>query len=68
EDGFPIAGARISLRSLRPDAPARRTTFSNDDGTVEVPGMPTPPWRVEIDQEGYALEVLRRVDEAEPEH
>ncbi len=68
EDGFPIAGARVSLRSLRPDAPARRTAFSNDDGTIEIGGMPAPPWRAEVDQEGYALEVFRRIDDAEGEH
>ncbi|MBW2462680.1 MAG: carboxypeptidase regulatory-like domain-containing protein [Deltaproteobacteria bacterium] len=53
---FPVAGARLTLRSLRPDAPARRTAFSNDDGTVTIGGLPAPPWRVLVDQEGFAIE------------
>jgi len=68
EDEYPVAGARVSIRSLRADAPARRTTWASDDGSVEVPGMPMPPWRVEIDQEGYALEVVGRITSAEGEH
>ncbi len=61
---FPVAGARLTLRSLRPDAPARRTAFSNDDGTVTIGGLPAPPWRVLVDQPGFAVETvdIRRRD------
>jgi hypothetical protein len=44
-----------------------RTAFSADDGTLEIGGLPTPPWRIEADHEGYARETLARVTDAEGE-
>ncbi len=59
--GFPVAGARVTARSLRPGAMGFRSAWSGDDGTVEIPGIAPPPWRVEADHEDYAPRTLANV-------
>jgi protocatechuate 3,4-dioxygenase beta subunit len=62
--GFPIAGARIRLRSLRTRTPFAQTTESADDGTWSVEGLPVPPWALEADHADYALARLPAVSSA----
>ncbi len=62
--GFPIAGARVRVRSLRSRTPFAQTTESGDDGTWSIEGMPLPPWSLEADHTDYALTRLAEVDDA----
>lgn len=52
--GFPIGSVQVSLVSLRPDAPHRRTVWSEEDGTFSISGLPAPPWRLEASEVGHA--------------
>ncbi|MBC7171523.1 MAG: carboxypeptidase regulatory-like domain-containing protein, partial [Polyangiaceae bacterium] len=51
---FPVAGARVSLVSLRSSAPFERSTFTADDGTFHFPAVPRPPLQVTVDHPAYA--------------
>jgi protocatechuate 3,4-dioxygenase beta subunit len=51
---FPIAGARVSLVSLRASAPFERSTFTGEDGTFQFTAVPEPPLRVKVDHFAYA--------------
>jgi protocatechuate 3,4-dioxygenase beta subunit len=62
--GFPIAGARIRVRALRPRTPFAQTTESADDGTWSVEGLPAPPWAVEADHADYAVTRVPAVSDA----
>jgi protocatechuate 3,4-dioxygenase beta subunit len=64
--GFPIGNVQLTVASLRPDAPHRRTLFGGDDGTFSMDGLPAPPWRVEASEPGYAptrVDVVRDDEE-----
>jgi hypothetical protein len=52
--GFPIAGARLSLRSLRSEVVVNRYAISAEDGTAEIDGLPAPPWSLETAHADYA--------------
>ncbi len=59
--GFPVTGVRLTIRSLRAETPVERTALSGDDGTFEVGGLPSPPFRIEADHPDYAPTEVRRV-------
>ena len=64
--GFPVGGVQLTVSSLRPDAPHRRTLWSIDDGTFSMDGLPAPPWRLEAAEPGYAptrVDVANDADE-----
>ncbi len=65
--GFPVPGVRVTLRSLRASTPVRRVALSGEDGTLELVGLPPPPWRVEAEHDDYASVVLAQVGSAEEE-
>lgn len=68
ERGFPIARAQLTVVSLRPDSPFRRTYFAADDGTFTLAELPAPPWRIEASDPDYApsrLDVARPTDRLE---
>lgn len=65
--GFPMAGVSVSVRSLRAQSPMQLTSRSADDGTLELGGLPPPPWQVVADHEDYALVRLDDVRSAEDE-
>ncbi len=65
--GFPVAGARVKVRSLRSRTPMSQATDSADDGTWTLEGMPTPPYSVEADHLDYAVTLLPRVNDARAE-
>ena len=65
--GFPVAGARVKVRSLRSRTPMSQATDSADDGTWTLEGMPTPPYSVEADHPDYAVTLLPRVNDARAE-
>ena len=46
ERGFPLADVQVSVSTLRSDMPLSRTGWSGPDGTLEVLGLPAPPWRI----------------------
>ena len=54
ERGYPIAGARVHVRSLRARAPFSRMEVSAEDGTLAIEGLPRPPWRLTVQHELYA--------------
>jgi hypothetical protein len=65
--GFPVAGARVRLRSLRARTPFAQTTESADDGTFGLEGLPAPPWTLEADHADYAVAKLPGItDTREP--
>ena len=66
ERGFPIAGVRVHVRSLRARAPFSRAAVSADDGTLSIEGLPRPPWRITVQHEQYA-DTTRDVRSAEDE-
>lgn len=51
---FPIAGARVSLVSLRSNTPFERSTFTDEDGTFLFAAVPEPPLQVSVDHPAYA--------------
>ena len=65
--GFPVAGARVKVRSLRSRTPMSQATDSADDGTWTLEGMPPPPYSVEADHPDYAVTLLPRVSDARAE-
>jgi protocatechuate 3,4-dioxygenase beta subunit len=55
ERGFPIEGAQLRIEALRPGTAILRTAFSTADGSFDLGSVPTPPLRVTVDQNGYAM-------------
>lgn len=57
-DGWPVGGARVSVRSLRARTPVHRWTESAEDGTFTLGGLPEPPYRLEVDHERWSIAVV----------
>jgi protocatechuate 3,4-dioxygenase beta subunit len=62
--GFPVAAARVTVRSLRARTPVTRSTESAGDGTWLFDALPPPPWSVEVDHAEHALARIDRVERA----
>lgn len=54
DDRAPVALAQVSVLSLDPATPLRRTQFTSAEGAVEVPGAQGLPVRVLVEAPGYA--------------
>jgi len=61
--GFPIPGVAVTLASSRPEGRFRRHAVSGGDGTVEIGGLPEPPWRLRAEHSEYATLAVPRLDE-----
>ncbi|MBX3250547.1 MAG: carboxypeptidase regulatory-like domain-containing protein [Myxococcales bacterium] len=46
--GFPVAGAQVRLEGTRAEAPLDRTAVSASDGTLTFGGLPSGPFRVDV--------------------
>lgn len=60
--GFPVAGARIRVRSQRARTPLVAATESADDGTFSLDGLSRPPLALDADHPDYALAHQRVTD------
>jgi hypothetical protein len=67
EGGFPVGGVRVSVRAIRSDASVERMGITGSDGTLEVSGLPGPPYRLVARHHEHAETVLARVDEGTKE-
>lgn len=65
--GFPVPGASVRVDALRASAPARRHGVAGPDGTLEVRGLPAPPWRLTVEHPEHATLRVPRVDEIDDE-
>lgn len=54
EDDQPVTGAQVTVLSLDPQTPLRRTLFTATDGSVSVPDAKGLALRLQIDATGWA--------------
>jgi len=66
EHGMPLDGAQVVVLSLAPDAPLRRTLFTDREGRAVFKGTLGLPVRVSVEQRGRAPEI-REIDAAPSE-
>jgi protocatechuate 3,4-dioxygenase beta subunit len=66
ERGTPLDGAQVLVLSLAPDAPLRRTQFTDRDGRAVFKGALGLPVRVSVERRGRAP-VIREIDAAPSE-
>ncbi len=53
EGGFGVSGAMITVSSMSPQTPIRRSAKSEADGTFSVPALPEPPFELSAEHPAF---------------
>ncbi len=63
ERGFGVDGALITVSSMDPQTPVRRSAKSDADGTFSVPALPEPPYALAAEHPAFSQARLTEVEE-----
>jgi len=64
DEGYPLAGAPVRLRSAQAATPFERVGFAEDDGTFFFGALPPPPWLLIVDDPRH-LPLEREVEDGD---